>query len=215
MTDDTGANLDAVYGARGAAEIARVYDTWAEGYEREMAGVGYRHPQICLALLARHLPRGAEPILDAGAGTGLVGEGLAILGYPRAEALDISPGMLRVARTKGVYSALHEADLAGPLPFDDNRFAAVVSAGVFTTGHVGVEALDELLRVTRPGGVVVLSVKDTLWTDGFGERVAALEAAGRLEVRDETSPYVSMPGQAGTSPGRGVVLAKASPPEGV
>jgi predicted TPR repeat methyltransferase len=214
MAQDTGSKLDAVYGARGAAEIARVYDAWADGYEAEMATVGYRHPQVCLALIARHLPRGAGPLLDAGAGTGLVGEWLAILGYPRVEALDISAGMLRVARAKGVYAALHEADLSAPLPFPDDHFAGVVSAGVFTSGHVGAEALDELLRVIRPRGVAVLTVKDVLWTGGFAARLAALAAEGRLEVREETAPYVSMPGQAGTSPSRGVVLVKLGPTAG-
>ena len=213
MTNAT-PNLDAVYGARDPEEIARSYDAWAETYEAEMAAVGYRHPAVCLALVARHLPRGAGPILDAGAGTGLVGEWLAIIGYPLAEALDISPGMLRAAGAKGVYAALHKAALGGPLPFADGYFAGVVSAGVFTTGHVGAEALDELLRITRPGGVMVLTVKDAVWTGGFATRLAELEAAGRLRLLEETPPYVSMPGQPGTEPGRGVVLAVAGPTVG-
>ena len=50
--------LDAVYAAQSPEEIARTYDAWAEGYEAEMAEVGYRHPTICLALLSRHLPAG-------------------------------------------------------------------------------------------------------------------------------------------------------------
>jgi hypothetical protein len=82
----------------------------------------------------------------------------------------------------------------------------VVSAGVFTTGHVGAEALDELLRITRPGGVVVLTVKDAVWTGGFAARLAELEGAGQVRLLEETPPYVSMPGQPGTEPGRGVVL---------
>jgi predicted TPR repeat methyltransferase len=90
--------LDAVYAAKSVEEIARTYDDWAESYDGEMARVGYRHPAICLALLARHLPRGAGPVLDAGAGTGLIGEWLEILGFPAAEALDVSEGMLAVAR---------------------------------------------------------------------------------------------------------------------
>ncbi len=207
MTDTMGSKLDAVYSASGAADIARVYDAWAEGYEAEMAAVGYRHPSICLAMLARHLPKGAGPVLDAGSGTGLVGQWLAIIGYPQAEAIDISPGMLKVAEAKGVYARLHHADLRGRLPFEDGHFAAVVSAGVFTTGHVGAEALDEILRILRPGGLAVLTVKDAVWEGGFRARVEELAGAGRLTLHDETPPYVSMPGQPGTEPGRCVVLA--------
>ena len=174
-----GSRLDAVYGARSTEEVARGYDAWAETYEAEMAAAGYRHPAICLALLARWLPRGAGPILDAGAGTGLVGEWLGLVGYPAAEALDISQGMLDVAARKGVYAALHLGALGGPLAFEDGRFAAVIATGVFTTGHVGAEALPELLRVVRPGGVLVMTVKDQVWSGGFAERLAALRDAGR------------------------------------
>ncbi|MBA3325481.1 MAG: class I SAM-dependent methyltransferase [Rhodobacteraceae bacterium] len=203
---EAGSQLDGVYAAKSPEEVARRYDGWAETYEGEMARIGYRHPAIALALLARHLPRGAGPILDAGAGTGLVGEWLGILGYPEAEALDISPGMLEVAARKGVYRDLHLGALGGPLSFADGRFAAVISAGVFTLGHVGAEALPELLRVVRPGGVLVLTVKDQVWTGGFADRLGALAGEGRVRLLEETPAYVSMPGVPDTAPSRGVTF---------
>ena len=61
-----GGALGAVYEAKGQDEVAALYDRWSETYDHEMAVAGYRHPSICLALLARHLPRGAAPLLDAG-----------------------------------------------------------------------------------------------------------------------------------------------------
>ncbi len=201
--------LDTVYAAKSVDEIARSYDDWADQYDTEMASLGYRHPAICLALLCRHLPAGAVPILDAGAGTGLIGEWLRIVGYPSAEALDISPGMLAVARRKGVYDRLHQAALGTRLPFDDGYFAGVVSAGVFTTGHVGVEGLDDLIRVTRSGGALILTVKDTVWSEGFARRVRELEAAGTLTLLEETPAYVSMPGRPDTVPARGIALGIA------
>ncbi|MEO3997998.1 methyltransferase domain-containing protein [Mesorhizobium sp. CAU 1732] len=201
--------LGAVYQAKRPEEVAALYDGWADTYDAEMAVAGYRHPSICLALLARHLPRGAAPLLDAGAGTGLIGEWLGIMGYPHVEALDISEGMLAKAAAKGVYAALHRLALGGVLPFEDGRFAGIVSAGVFTTGHVGAEGLDELIRICRPGGVIVLTVKNTLWDDGFSARIAELEAGGVVTRVEETEPYVSMPGELGTVPSRGLVLRVA------
>lgn len=198
--------LGAVYQAKGRDEVAALYDRWSETYDAEMAANGYRHPTICLALLARHLPRGAAPLLDAGAGTGLIGEWLAIMGYPHVEALDISRGMLARAERKQVYAKLHCLALGGELPFADGHFAGIVSAGVFTSGHVGAEGLDELIRICRPGGVIVLTVKNTLWEDGFAARIAELERAGGIMRVEETEPYVSMPGEAGTVPSRGLVL---------
>ncbi|TPI20659.1 class I SAM-dependent methyltransferase [Mesorhizobium sp. B4-1-1] len=199
-------SLSAAYAAKRPEEVAAIYDSWSETYDADMSAAGYRHPTICLALLARHLPRGAEPLLDAGAGTGLIGEWLAIIGYPRVEALDISQGMLDKAGVKGVYTALHRLAMGDALPFADGAYAGIVSAGVFTSGHVGVEGLDELIRICRPGGVIVLTVKNTLWQAGFAERVAGLEAQGRLKRVEETAPYASMPGETDTVPSRGLVL---------
>ena len=200
--------LGQVYGAKKPEEVAALYDRWADTYDAEMAVAGYRHPSIALALLARHLPRGAAPVLDAGCGTGLVGEWLGIVGYPEVEGLDISAGMLARAEQKGAYARLHNLALGGRLPFADGHFAGIVSAGVFTTGHVGPEGLDELVRICRPGGAIVLTVKNTLWDDGFSARIAELEAKGIVTRAEETEPYVSMPGETGTVPSRAVVLRR-------
>ena len=198
-------HLGAVYDATTPEEIARLYDGWAATYDTEMAMAGYRHPAVGMALLARHLPAGAAPLLDAGVGTGITGGWLGILGYPHVEGLDISEGMLAVARAKGAYAALHCLALGQPLPFADGHFAGIISTGVFTTGHVGAEALPELARITRPGGVIVLTVKTTLWDGGFGASLAALPA---LALIDRTAPYVSMPGEPATVPSLAAVLRR-------
>jgi SAM-dependent methyltransferase len=199
-------NLGAVYQASTPAEIAQIYDSWAETYDTEMAAVGYRHPTIGLALLSRHLPAGAGPILDAGAGTGLIGEWLAIMGYPHVEALDISKGMLAVAARKNIYKAMHNLSLGVELPFPDGCFAAIIAVGVFSTGHVGPEGVDELVRSCRKGGIIVLTVKNTLWENGFSAKINELVSKGKLQITEETPPYVSMPGESGTIPSRGIVL---------
>lgn len=198
-------HLGAVYGAKAPDEVAAVYDAWAATYDAEMAAAGYRHPSIGLALLARHAARGVGPVLDAGCGTGLLGDWLGILGFAPVEGLDLSAGMLAVARAKGSYAALHQLALGQNLPFADGAFAAVISTGVFTTGHVGAEALPELIRITRPGGPIVLTVKTTLWDTGFAD---ALQAAPGVEVVEVTAPYVSMPGEAGTVPSLAVVARR-------
>lgn len=197
--------LGAVYAAKGPDEIAALYDGWAGTYDDEMAKAGYRHPSISLALLARHQPKGSAPLLDAGCGTGLLGEWLGILGYPHVEGLDLSEGMLAVAARKGPYRQLHRLALGDHLPFPDGHFAAIVSAGVFTTGHVGPEALPELFRICRTGGAVILTVKTTLWAEGFADAIGSSPHARILET---TEPYVSMPGEAGTVPSLAVALRR-------
>lgn len=202
--------LTDVYSAGSPESLARSYDGWAEGYESEMLASGYRHPVVCVALLARHLPAGAGPIVDAGAGTGLIGEWLRLLGYPSVFGFDLSTGMLAVARRKGAYEDLREAALGGRLPYDDGRFAAAVCAGVFTLGHAGPEGLDDLLRIVRPGGRVVLTVKERLYEQGFETHLSALAAAGRCRLLEMTPGYLSMPNQPDQSPSRALVLAVGS-----
>lgn len=188
-------HLGAVYDAKAPEQVAALYDGWAATYDAEMAAAGYRHPAIALALLARHASVG--PVLDAGCGTGLLGDWLGIIGFGPVTGVDLSEGMLAQARAKGSYADLHRAALGGPLPFADGAFAATICTGVFTTGHVGIEGVPELVRVTQPGGAIVLTVKTTLWDSGFA---VALRAMPGLRLAEVTAPYVSMPGEAGTVP---------------
>lgn len=197
-------HLNAVYAAKSPEHIARHYDAWASGYEGDMALAGYRHPSIATALCARYLPAGSSPVLDAGAGTGLLGEWLRLIGYPKIEALDISDGMLAVARNKGVYDALHQCALGGPLPFEDARFAGVVCAGVLTTGHVGAEALPELVRISDEAGILVLTVKEPLWAAEVSPRLGDLGIA----LLESTEPYLSMPNEPSATPSRAVALRR-------
>ena len=46
-------HLGSVYAATDPTEVAAAYDKWAETYDAEMAQSGYRHPSVCLALLAQ------------------------------------------------------------------------------------------------------------------------------------------------------------------
>lgn len=200
--------LDAVYGATNPTELASAYDEWAESYDTDMAEVGYRHPAVALGLLTRHLPVGSAPILDAGAGTGLVGELLGIVGYPEVDALDASPGMLEIARTKNAYREFHHAFLGQPLEMADDTYAAIVSTGVFTTGHVGVEGLPELFRIIRPGGLIVLSVKMTVWESGFADYLTTADADGVVKTLEVTPSYASMPSGQVTSPCVGIAMTR-------
>lgn len=207
MTDtEIGGHLGSVYGAKSPQELAAHYDDWSSTYDVEMANLGYRHPAIVLALLARHAPRGSAPVLDAGCGTGLVGEWLGIIGFDSVYGLDFSKGMLAKAARKKVYAKLTEAALGTTLPFETGYFAATVSSGVFTTGHVGAEGIDELVRITKPQGPIVLTIKDTLWEAALKAKIESLVAAGKISIAEQTEPYISMPGEPAASPTLAIVM---------
>ncbi|MBK1698132.1 class I SAM-dependent DNA methyltransferase [Rhodovibrio salinarum] len=199
--------LNDVYSAQSVDQIAKTYDDWAADYDSSMLQAGYRHPMICVGLLTRHVPAHAGGVLDAGQGTGLVGEWLKILGYKEVFGCDVSQGMLDRAEQRGVYDDLQKAALGGePLPYPDARFAACVCAGVFTIGHADPHGLDDLLRVVRKGGHIITTVKDKLWDSGFKDHLEQLVKDGRCHVIETTPSYLSMPNQEGQSTSRALVL---------
>jgi len=182
--------LERVYAATTPAELAEAYAAWAAQYDRETAELGYCLPFLIGAWLARHLPAGSGPVLDAGCGTGLSGPCLQSLGYGPLEGLDMSDDMLSIARSRGAYGTLKRATLGEALPWPDNHFAAFISTGVFTAGHAPASGLHELVRIISPGGLAIFTVRDILLdTAGFRALFAELSAAGRWRAREESPPF--------------------------
>jgi ubiquinone/menaquinone biosynthesis C-methylase UbiE len=158
-------NLDTAYAVQTPDENQALYAAWAKTYDSDFAAAMDFQMPGHVARLFNEL-KGRGPVLDAGAGTGLVAAALAGTGHREIDGLDISPEMLEVARAKGLYRKTVVADLAQALPIPDATYNAVTSCGTFTHGHVGPEALDELLRVAAPGALFVLTIK----TEHFEDR---------------------------------------------
>ncbi len=185
MSDDI---LARVYAAKTPAELATAYGEWAANYDTETIRDGYHLPFTIAGFLARHVPRGAGPILDAGCGSGLSGPVLRALGYDTLEGIDFSADMLALAATRNAYGRLTQAELGKVLPFENGRFAAFFSTGVFTVGHAPASSLDELVRVVRPGGHAIFTVRDVV-LPAFREKMDALEAAGRWTKKEESALF--------------------------
>ncbi len=110
---------------------------------------------------------------------GLPGQPLQDFGNYVLDALDYSSAMLEVARHRGVYRKLIEADLNRPLEITDETYDALICTGTFTHGHVGAGCLDELFRILKPGGLFACTVHKDVWTgNGFAEKIAGMEEQG-------------------------------------
>lgn len=167
-------DLQGAYALRTPEDSVRYYRGWAERYDRDFAqDMAYRSPE---AVAEFYVTLGGKgPVLDVGAGTGLVAEALARRGIGPVDGIDISDEMLNVAAAKGVLRRAIRADLTRSLPLPDGIYAGCVSAGTFTQGHVGPSALDELLRITAPGGLFVITVHAAVYDrDGFADAFARI-----------------------------------------
>jgi predicted TPR repeat methyltransferase len=185
--------LHRAYHAKNPQETSEVYDDWASEYEQHMKNVGYTHPAMVASMVARHVPPTDEHVLDAGAGTGVLGEILSALGYPNIVGLDASEGMLKLAALKSNYLELSHQFLGQTLSYKDNSFALVASSGVFTQGHAPLDGLDELIRVTRSGGHLVFSVARTYLDGPFEEKRQQLEQANLWQFVGASERYNSAP----------------------
>lgn len=83
--------------------------------------------------------------------------------------------MLEECRKKGVYQEHHLITLGERLPFDNETFDGVICVGVFQPCGPPAAALEELARVCRAGGIVVVthtsSTPYRLLETGYDEEV--------------------------------------------
>ena len=145
--------------------VASLFDGYAPRFEGSLLALGYRVPGLVRRAVERCLPVVAEgaaklgPVLDLGCGTGLVGVALAdVLGGPLT-GIDLSRGMLEQAAAKGLYAALHQAEIGAALREAMPAQALIVAADVFC--YFG--RLDGVLALCRerlsPGGLLLFSVE--------------------------------------------------------
>ncbi len=172
-------------------EVASTYDAWAGGYDDDVIGWGYEVPHR-LAASVVEAGAGRGEVLDAGCGTGLAGVALAAAGVEAIVGFDFSAESLSIAQRRDVYRELQELDLNEPLPFDSDRFAAVVSAGVFTYVIDAAVTLREILRVCRRDGIVLFTMRTDLWDErGFPLVLDGLAADGLCAVSvSDQQPYL-------------------------
>lgn len=187
-------DLDSAYALKTPQDSRRLYADWAQTYD---SGFAQESEYVLPQKVARHFAAagGTGPVLDVGAGTGLCAQALKDHGVAQIDGTDISPDMLRVAQGKGLYERLFVADVTARLPIRSEFYAGVVSSGTFTNGHVGPEAIEEVLRITRPGGLLALSINCQHYeTKGFARALDGLAT----QIRDLRLPVVEIYGANGS-----------------
>ena len=178
---------DEAYSLKTPEDSIKLYKKWAQTYDQDFAfNSNYLSPNKICNYFNKHARSTDIPILDVGAGTGLVGELLYRTGNKKIIGIDISPEMLEQAKSKECYSSLMEADVTRKIPLKSNSIGAVVSAGTFTHGHVGPDAFDELLRIAKPGGLFILSINSKVFIKGgFQEKFLRIKNSISVPIFNE------------------------------
>ena len=154
--------------------LRTVYDEWAKEYDYDNdATLGTISQPKTVEILSAVLKKHAK-ILDAGCGTGLVGAELAKRGYAAFDGVDLSAEMLRYAKTRG-YTKLFQYSLNDPLPISDGAYDAIISAGLFTHGHVKTHAIRELIRITKSGGYLCFTINEGVYrSQAFDKEIQSI-----------------------------------------
>lgn len=171
-------SLENAYSLETPDDNIRLYRDWAETYDEGFAAAeGYTYADDVAALFAARAKDAHRPILDIGAGTGLVGAALAKSGLTDLEALDISAEMLAEAGKKAIYDDLHCVDLTDCGDFGQGQYGGVISAGTFTHGHLGPEALMTVVDLGKPGALFALGINSEHFESrGFAATLADMSA---------------------------------------
>ncbi|MAI57797.1 MAG: SAM-dependent methyltransferase [Rhodobacteraceae bacterium] len=168
-------NLDAAYALSSVDDNRKLYSEWAKDYDLTFVEeMDYILPSQVIKQFLNHNGRG--PVLDVGAGTGLLGFLLSKQDIGPIDGIDLSQEMLGIAAQKGVYRHLKTADITEPIENTKPIYNGVLSSGTFTHGHVGPDALDNILPLAEEGALFALSINKQHWLEkGFKQKFESLD----------------------------------------
>ncbi|GAA3215121.1 demethylmenaquinone methyltransferase [Microbacterium terregens] len=140
------------------ARVSGMFDQVAKNYDRTNTVLSMGNDRMWRAATTRAVaPRAGQRILDLAAGTGASSVALARSGA-QVVAADFSPGMIAEGerRHRGIRNLTFVQADATALPFDADEFDTVTMSFGLRNVNDPQKALRELLRVTRPGGRLIV-----------------------------------------------------------
>lgn len=163
--------------------VVQAFDRFADTFDEVLVErLRYRVPGLIVDAAARALgDRRDLEVLDAGCGTGLCGPLLRPLAG-RLVGIDLSPEMLKRARSRGSYDELEAAEITAAMAAAGPRYDVVVAADVLVYFGDLSELFGAIAGCLLPGGVAAVSV-ERRDGDGFELRPSGRYAHGPGHVR--------------------------------
>jgi len=177
-------HLIEAYNLQTDQDARNFYNEWANNYDTHLINdLNYNAFEHVANDLAEVLGDDYNArILDIGAGTGLVGESLAKLGYTNIDGWDISEKVLIEARSKNVYADLYAININEFKPIKP-MYDAAISCGTFTKGHVKHHALTNIAQILKPDAYFVCTINIGIWKEyGFKDTIEQLESDGIIAI---------------------------------
>ena len=176
--------LEGAYAIQTPEDSKVYYKDFSQNYDETFVKqLSYTYPRRVAEELLAHFD-GDGIICDIGCGTGLVGEELKNLNANIViDGFDISSEMIAVAKTKNVYRNFFELDLTQPVLGVPNDYAALISSGTFTHGHLGPEILVNLLSLCQDNALLTVGINAEHYRDkGFEKVINELQSASRIQI---------------------------------
>lgn len=120
-------------------------------------GSYYGHELVAQALKKLSDNSGKLDILDAGCGTGLVGDLVRDLAS-RLDGVDMSSAMLKTAREKGIYSEIHQGDLVACMLGKPGSYDAITCAATLIHFSDLAPVFDAAAAALRENGLFVFTL---------------------------------------------------------
>ena len=200
--------LKTVYSETSSLKLNKHYKKWSNSYDQDMKEWGYAYPVQLKKILNKNLKlKKGIKILDAGCGTGYVAEALIELKFKNIIGIDFSRAMLEIAKQKKIYSRLICQSLNETIKLRSNQFELVVCTGVLTSGHVGPNSIQELIRVVKPQGYFVCSIAESIFKkNGFNKEIENLTEIAKVTF--VSRQFIALPKNKNSAKSRMYILQK-------
>lgn len=154
------------------AYVRTLFDQYAPRFDQalltRLAYRGHDHLQAAVQRVCRDRAAGGDVpslqgprfarTLDLGCGTGLTGTAFR-LQTAWLEGVDLSPGMIREARRKKLYDALHQGEITAFLPTITRPFDLIVAGDVLIYLGDLAPLFGAIARILAPGGLFAFTVQ--------------------------------------------------------